>query len=259
MLVGDDRSPSADVAWGWVCAQRWPTWCADVVTVTPPGHTLADLYSHEPLHEWDPEQRRTAPPDSRLTAVRHLTTAGDPRTVLGEEADVDLVVIGPRGNGLLKGLHIGSTADWLLRCPGPPLVIARDDNPVQRVLACVDGSGLADAAVAALARLPWVDDLDVEVVLVDEGVEGQEQHARQAAATLGAQGARVTITVLPPNPFVAASNPRYQILQALERTQPDLLVLGTRGLSGLARMLVGSVASTVAREASCSVLLARGT
>ena len=58
---------------------------------------------------------------------------------------------------------------------------------------------------------------------------------------------------------MAASNPRYQILQALERTQPDLLVLGTRGLSGLARMLVGSVASTVAREASCSVLLARGT
>jgi hypothetical protein len=43
MLVGDDRSPSAAVAWGWVCAQKWPTWSADVVTVTPPGHTLADL------------------------------------------------------------------------------------------------------------------------------------------------------------------------------------------------------------------------
>ena len=258
MLVGDDHSPSAHLAWGWVTAQEWPGWQADIVSVTDPGPALANLYSHEPLHEWTPERPHPVPDTCRFESVRYLTAPGDPRVILGEEADVDLVVIGPRGTGLLKGMHIGSTADWLMRWPGAPVVIARSDRPVRRALVCVDGSGTADAAVTALAGMPWVGGLEAEVLMVDEGVEGQVQHAQQAAALLGAQGARVTVTVTPPNPLVVVSNPRFRILEAMERAQPDLVVLGTRGLSGLSRLLIGSVATIVARQAPCSVLLARG-
>lgn len=257
ILLGDDYSPSAHIAWAWLAAQEWPGWTVDVVTVTPAGRSLADLYAHEPLTEWHPDHPRVAPDSSRLVSLRHLTASGDPRAILGEEADVDLVVIGPRGTGILKGLHLGSTADWLLRCPGPPVVIARSDQAVRRVLVCVDGSGTADAAVAALARMPWVATIEAEVLTVDEGIEGQEAHARQAAALLGSHGARVAVTTVPADPVSLVVNPRTRILDVIGGSRPDLVVLGTRGLSGLSRLLVGSVAGAVAREVPCSVLLAR--
>lgn len=48
-----------------------------------------------------------------------------------------------------------------------------------------------------------------------------------------------------------------QILEAAQDMPADLLVVGTRGLSAIARFLLGSVAEGVARHAPCPVLLAR--
>lgn len=47
-----------------------------------------------------------------------------------------------------------------------------------------------------------------------------------------------------------------QILQEAEAFEADLLVVGSRGLTGLDRFLLGSVASNVARHAHCPVLVA---
>jgi nucleotide-binding universal stress UspA family protein len=47
------------------------------------------------------------------------------------------------------------------------------------------------------------------------------------------------------------------ILQALERFQPDLLVMATHGRRGLARFVLGSVAEAIVRKASCPVLTIR--
>src|SRR5262249_53265459 len=43
-----------------------------------------------------------------------------------------------------------------------------------------------------------------------------------------------------------------------EELEPDLIVVGSRGLSGLKGFLLGSVARNVAKHASCPVLVARG-
>lgn len=47
------------------------------------------------------------------------------------------------------------------------------------------------------------------------------------------------------------------ILQAVEKLQPDLLVMATHGRTGLARFVLGSVAEAVVRKASCPVLTIR--
>ena len=47
------------------------------------------------------------------------------------------------------------------------------------------------------------------------------------------------------------------ILQALERFQPDLLVMATHGRRGIARFVLGSVAEAIVRKASCPVLTIR--
>ena len=48
-----------------------------------------------------------------------------------------------------------------------------------------------------------------------------------------------------------------EILKATKRTRADLVVVGSKGLTGLRRFLLGSVAHKVARHASCSVLVVR--
>jgi nucleotide-binding universal stress UspA family protein len=56
---------------------------------------------------------------------------------------------------------------------------------------------------------------------------------------------------------VAAGSAWKQILQIAIDVQADLIVVGTHGRGGVKRMLLGSVAESVVRKASCPVLVAR--
>lgn len=49
-----------------------------------------------------------------------------------------------------------------------------------------------------------------------------------------------------------------QIVNAARNANADMIVMGTHGKSGLARLLVGSVAESVMRHAPCPVLTVRG-
>ena len=54
-------------------------------------------------------------------------------------------------------------------------------------------------------------------------------------------------------------HPAAAILETAKRLPADLIVMGTRGLTGLAHVVLGSVADRVIREASCPVLTVKST
>ncbi len=54
--------------------------------------------------------------------------------------------------------------------------------------------------------------------------------------------------------FFLRGDPAQQILRAAEKNHCDLIVLGTHGRTGLGRLLMGSVAEHVLREANCPVV-----
>lgn len=62
-----------------------------------------------------------------------------------------------------------------------------------------------------------------------------------------------------PNPefLVAEGLPDTEIVRAAAQLNVDLIVMGTHGRSGLKRMLLGSVAEKVVREAGCGVMVVR--
>ena len=90
LVLADDHSEGASTAWEWICAQTWPDWDAEIVTVVDvdlPGAAKA-----EPC-EWEPAVRRVPHRSTRLGEVRHIRAPGDARVVLGA-VEADLLVIG---------------------------------------------------------------------------------------------------------------------------------------------------------------------
>ena len=166
ILFGDDGSPGADLAWLWINSQSWPGWRLEVLhAVAPPVGPPLPKERTEP-HPWTPPVPRVPFRESAIDEVVHLTAESDPRLVL--ERPSDLVVVGARGAGFLKSMHLGSTVEWLLSRPPAPLVIARSGRPVTSVLVCHDGSVHADRAVRAIGSMPWISGVHVTLLWTDD-------------------------------------------------------------------------------------------
>jgi len=63
---------------------------------------------------------------------------------------------------------------------------------------------------------------------------------------------------IPMQMVTVGGRPHYQIIQYAEANQVDLIVMCTRGQSGLGRWLLGSVSDRVVRGANVPVLMVRG-
>ena len=88
-------------------------------------------------------------------------------------------------------------------------------------------------------------------MLVQLEREAAAGHVREATRALAALGSRVAGRVVD-------GDPREALVDAALAEDADLLVVGCRGRTGIARLLLGSVASHVAVHAPCSVLIVRG-
>jgi len=56
---------------------------------------------------------------------------------------------------------------------------------------------------------------------------------------------------------VLAGDPRQSLIEVAERERADLIVVGSHGRSGIAKMMLGSVSSHIVTHAHCSVLVVK--
>jgi nucleotide-binding universal stress UspA family protein len=61
----------------------------------------------------------------------------------------------------------------------------------------------------------------------------------------------------PVNPLVCIGNPFHEIARVARTVDADLIIIATRGRSGLKRVFLGSTAERVVRHAPCPVLVVR--
>jgi nucleotide-binding universal stress UspA family protein len=246
LVLGDDGSPSAESAWSWVLAQPWQGWALEVVTVVP-----VPLPDAEARGETEPEPvgRRTPPEELGFASSAHVVVQGDSREVLTGMTEADLVVIGPRGKSPLERLLVGSTANALLTAPPSPVLVVRTRGPVRRVIACTDGSPHAAAAIRALAALPLAASASVTVLGVHDDRSPVDEGLAKARSILAEAG--IDATTQTEEGMVPGI-----VLREIDELGADLVVLGTRGLTGLRRLWLGSTASAIAQSAPCSVLVA---
>ena len=198
-----------------------------------------------------------------------MALAGASHKVLLEVAaslGVDLIVIGAADAGR-RWPTFGSTADRVIRKSNCPVLVVRPGSafPPARVLAPVDLSTASAGALSAGLDLLTAagGPATAEVLFVLNPIERDgsiqftpEQVSRFATEELH----RFVDTHLSATPAhlerrVRTGYPREEILAEIGDTPTDLVLLGTHGRSGLERLLIGSVAADVLREAPCNVLV----
>jgi nucleotide-binding universal stress UspA family protein len=247
LAFGDDHSPEADLCWDWIASHVWGGWSLDVVTADPPAdmHPVAEEKTH--LHNWTPPEPRSAE-GLGFESMAHLRAEVDPRVALISRP-WDLVAVGPRGSGLLKRLHLGSTADWLLREPTSPLVVTSQPGPVRSIVFAADGSPHAERALRCLLSLPWITGTRVNVLSVSDGHVDAEQAGGQAAKALADAGVDTDLVT-------RSGKPASVIVEECERLSPELVAMGARGVGGLQRLMLGSTTAAVTGAVEHTILVA---
>jgi nucleotide-binding universal stress UspA family protein len=211
---------------------------------------------------------------SQGLSVQVHVEIGRPQDEILRMADAlgsSLIVIGAHGRHFVHQLLFGSTAERLLyRAQQPLLVVKRPDpGSYREVLVAVDFSECArQAAAAALRVLP---DAEVELFhAVESPFEGHMRFAAVHEQDLGrhrdlalgearADMVRFVQAVARGSTRVRSrveyGYPPTLIEAEVERSQPDLLVMGKHGRSGVEQLLIGSVTSHLVRSAPCDVLI----
>ncbi len=136
-----------------------------------------------------------------------------------------------------------------------------------RVLLATDGSKDARAATQYLREFPLPGNATIRIMTVVTLPPSSLDVPPVAAfnESLLTEGRRVVEearALLGPRPSVdervVQGSPREEIVRAVEEWPADLLVVGARGLGGVAGFLLGSVSETVARHVHCPVVVVKG-
>jgi nucleotide-binding universal stress UspA family protein len=193
---------------------------------------------------------------------------------MAEKENADLVVVGKHRQDALLDLFRGSTGERVLRFGARPVLVVKDRAtiPYLRALVAVDFSPCSRKAW--LFALELVPDAQFELMhafdIPFRGLlfgtrplaELAKKHQRQFEDVVNQQVTEF-VTNMPRavRPFRTIARdgaPQEAILSAIAETEPQLVVLGTHGRSGLARAWLGSVAEYVIANSPKDVLAVRG-
>ncbi len=190
---------------------------------------------------------------------------------LAEVRRADLVVVGSTGATGLTRLVLGSVATRVARAAHCPVLVARPSIPGGPVLAATDLSDpsippvCAAAAEARATGASLVTLHCVEHLPPPEGVglfggrpSSPTEAAEDARRIAGLRLAEVlTREGVGGDRLVTVGISDVEIVRLARALATDLVVVGTHGRTGLSRLVLGSTAETVLRDAPFSVMVVR--
>lgn len=222
-------------------------------------------------------------------AIHSLVRDGTPgeeilRTI--KEHHIDLVVLGTRGLSKVSGFFLGSVSEWVLneapcsvlivrgktRSPkstkGMPILIATDGSPdAQEGVEFVKHIGFPPSTVLTILHIVRKKVHQTAQLLSTNRTEHAEftKLAEDLLQARGREGTKLLETTrktlkrpgLKIVENLAFGHEAQEIIKASKRVRADLVVMGSRGVTGLRRMLLGSVSHKIVRYAPCSVLIVR--
>lgn len=293
ILLATDGSRSADRARDLVASLPWPdgTHIRVVTSLEPRSEIIGTPWIIPPEPELDAMETQlvTHAQATLEDAERTLTGRGlradsillrsrAAGAIVAEatEWSADLVVLGNRGHGAISTMVLGSvSAEVVDRAPCPVLIVR--DAMVDEIVLAADGSDGALLAEHVLSTWPVFRHVPVAAVTVTDTrmpysgglsagmydevaaswVQDVEDARAGATAIAETTAERLRVAGIAAVAHVREGDPAHELVE-FTRTRPHaLLIVGTHGRTGLARLLLGSVARNVLTHSHGSVLVVR--
>lgn len=209
--------------------------------------------------------------------IHTVLARGPVAETIAKEANrrlVDLVIMGSRGVSDIREFLLGSVSRKVVSLATRPVLVVKRRLPETGLaVLAIDGSRYSHAAAKFLCRHvspdavrlsvvsvvpPVVTDLAARVLTaaqVESLSKPKEDRAHELVASVREaflkEGCAVMAEVL-------TGHPSHTIICHAEKHRAEVVVVGSRGLTGQDRFLLGSVSESVVRHAPCSVLVIRG-
>ena len=286
IVVGVDESAGAGAALHWAAEERAVHDCTLTAVLC---WTYLEQHRPQPDQPFDPaygdEQAAHALDaiveqvlgDGADEAARHTVNDRTSRGLLEASAQADLLVLGARGLGGLRGMLLGSVTRQCLHHSSVPVAVIHHDpadesslDPFRpggdnRIVVGVDGSETSGRALSwsieearrrharVVAVHAWVPPY-VGAELVPAVAYEATEYERHGRNTLDAAIDAVDTSALdePVERRVVSDSPAKALLAAADGA--DLLVVGSRGKGGFKGLLLGSISHHVTHHAPCPVV-----
>lgn len=187
--------------------------------------------------------------DDVQTVARHGTLV---ETIQEMEADVDLVVIGKRGEhaDFAKG-HLGGQLERVIRSISKPVLVAsRSFKPVGSFLIAYDGGPSSLKAVEFARTMPLLRGLRCHILQAGHIDDKARWYVEETAGHLRTAGFEVHATTQP-------GHPEEVIDGYVKEKGIDLLVMGAYGHSPIRHLILGSTTTSMVRTCQVPVLMFR--
>lgn len=200
--------------------------------------------------------------ETKVVVESNIGRIDDAIAQLAAREHADLLVV---GRGREEGRHWWerSVSRGVIRNASMSVVCVPDvadearlpDVRVRKIVAATDFSPLGNAAVAyALGVVPAGGEVLLVHVLENEDIDAGERARRKEQLERHARaGTKVSVEVLD------GHDPAQLIVAAAERFGSDLICVGSRVLSGIARAILGSVSQSILLRSRCPVLIVPST
>ena len=181
------------------------------------------------------------------------------------EEQCDLIVLGSRGLSGFKRLMIGSISNAVAAKAQCPVLVIKQPPPAsllwRRVLVATGGSPWSDAAVDHALELARVQHLEVCLLYVDRRrsrrMDSLSSLTSDGKNVLALAEARAVAASVPYETRLAHGDVATTILATATEQQCDVIVLGSRGLTGFKRLMLGSTSNAVSATAPVPVLIVK--
>ncbi len=186
---------------------------------------------------------------------------------VAEEENCDLIVMGRRGLRRLERMLIGSvTARVISHSRRNVLVVPRDiDINWKHIYLATDGSSHSEAALERSidyaremdGRISVVAVVDMHPEFYADAPDVVDEMGARANEVLEEVSARVKEAGVEVETRLLRGDPAQEITQQAKEEGCGIIFVGSRGRSGLKKMILGSVAEKIIGLAHCPVFVAK--
>ena len=189
-----------------------------------------------------------------------------PETILltAQEEQCDLIILGSRVITGWKRLMIGRTLNAVTaRCEQPLLVVKHPPvvelgQPTwRRLLVATGGSPWSDMAVNHALHMAQESGLEICILSVDVKRGAGSEDNSPAKDILANAEARAAASGVVYEAHLAYGDITEAVLETADSRQCDAIVMGSRGMTGLKRLMIGGISNAVAAKSHLPVMIVK--